>query len=99
MEKMCFPPERFRTDASDAYLRQPILRGFLSTDKVLEYSNLADVSNRLFDLITQGILTPDNRKDLKVKCLSHLVRLKDTSTSIQSALQKVLQTIGPLAAI
>lgn len=93
------PIERFRTNASSAYLMQPILQNFVSTNEVLRYSNLADMCNRLFELITQGILDPDNRKQLKVDCLANLEELKKRGMLIQSALKNFLQMIGPLAAI
>lgn len=97
--KVYLPIERFRTNASSAYLMQPILQNFLETGEVLQYSNLVDVCNRLFELIMQGILYPNNRKQLKVDCLANLEELKKRGVSIQAALKQSLQRIGPLVVI
>jgi hypothetical protein len=91
--------DRFRTNASSSYLIKPILQTLVTTDEVLQYSDLVIICNKLFDYIGQGILNPDNRKQLKLNCIEKLEKLNSKSVSLLSAIMQSLKKIGPLTAL
>ncbi len=88
-----------RTMASSAYLMQPTLREFVITNDVLQYSILAEICNKAFERITQNTPDVSGQKQLQSDCLFKLDELKRSSTSIESALKKSLEMIGPLAVL
>lgn len=91
-----FPLWRLRTDATSSYLRQPFMPDAVNVDVVLNYWHLAVLCNKEADLVGQGILAPDNRKQLTQQTIDHLQQVRDNGAVIRQNIAVVLHNLSPL---
>jgi len=96
---VAWPIRRFKTDAVSTYIMQPILRNYLDAGEILEYWELSNICNKIFDVLSPGVFAPKNKNEVLNDCLNHLKRLTTLTTSIQGSIRQAEQALGPLATI
>jgi hypothetical protein len=69
----------------------------LNVDNILNYWHLAILCNKEADLVGQGILNPENRKNLTEHNIKHLEELQQLGVVIRGHVTTALRLLDPLA--
>lgn len=89
-----WPLWRLRTDAISSYLCEPVMPIGLNADHLLNYWHLSNLCNKEADLVGQGILSPDNRRQLNERTIAHLQEVAALGEVIRASVVKALQALS-----